>query len=76
VHFGFGDLCYRVDGEKKVPVSDPEEAARADFEHPDFALSFVNEEAAYVTDLFAISIDDLATPNVLVPIFQSEVRIL
>jgi hypothetical protein len=72
VHFVFGDLRYCVDGKKEVPVPDAEETARADFEHPDFAFIFVNKEVTYVTDLFAILIDDFATPNVLVSIFKSE----
>jgi hypothetical protein len=72
--FVFGNTGYCIDRKQKVSIPEPEEATRTHFEHPDLPLARVDEEIAYVTDLFIMPIDHLAIADVLIRVGKGEVR--
>jgi hypothetical protein len=65
LYFVFCNAHYRADRKQKVSIAEPEEAAGANFEHLDLSLALVDEEIAYVADLFAVPIDDFPIADVL-----------
>jgi hypothetical protein len=74
-HFVFGDGRYRIYRKKKVPIPDPEKATSANLHHPHFPLVVIDEDTAYVTDLFAVLIDYFATANVQARVGEDQARI-
>jgi len=71
--FVFGNARYRIDRKQKVSISDPEEATGTNLEHPHLPLALIDEEVAYVTDLFIIPIDHSAIANVLSQVCKDEI---
>jgi hypothetical protein len=76
MHLTFVDVSDRVNRKQEMAIPEPEEAARANFEHPDFPLVLVDEEIAYVTDIFTVSIDHFAVADVLVRVCKDKTRIV
>jgi hypothetical protein len=75
VHIIFSDTRYRVHGKKKMAIPETQETAGANFEHAHLPFARVNEEIAYMPNVFTIPIDDFAAANVLVHVGKRKVRI-
>jgi hypothetical protein len=75
MHFSFGDTCYRVYRKQEVSITEPEKAARTNFEHSHLPLVLVNEKRTYVTDVFTMCIDHFAIADVPGRIFKLQARI-
>jgi hypothetical protein len=75
MHFAFANTGDRINRKQEVPISEPEESAPADFQHPNFALVLVDEQTAYVTDILTLSVDYFAIANIQVRVGKDKTRI-